>query len=84
MIQITVLRDVISTGGQGTSSEYSGPQYLKPFEKSATFVWELFPQLIETKILALPNPPYNKKFREKETYKEEYTKKVHKDLHRSN
>lgn len=82
MIQISGIRDVTFTG-QGTSSEYSGPQFLKPFEKSAIFTWVwVFSLFIKTKILELPNPPYNKNFREKETYQGEYTKDVHKDHHR--
>lgn len=83
MMQITGIRDVIFTG-QGTSSESSGPQFLKPFEKSAIFTWVFSGGgclSIETKI---SNPPYNKQFREKETSQGEYTKEAQKDYHRRN
>lgn len=58
--------------------------FLSLLKNQPYLVGVFFPLSTETKILELPNPPYNKRFREKETYQGEYTKEVQKDLCGSN
>lgn len=69
------MRDVMFTGGKRPSLSTLALNFLSHFKNQPYLVGGLFPLSTETKILELPNPPHNKKFRDKETYQEENTQR---------